>query len=135
MVFSGDSMPDVVNPSFEVVSAAIRQISPRGPGYFSLTLSDRSYLQVTGATLRLTVEYRKTEHRSFHHFVLGIAANPDRSRKQINSVAGAIDLLANEVLTADDAIEAFRSFWETGAIPQRFSLRDDTDRFMDMETT
>lgn len=126
IVFSGDSMPDVSEPPFAVIADSLRRISPRGPGFFSLTRDDGSYVQVAGATLRLTVEYREVRGGSFRHFVLGAEANADRTAKQINSRSGQINLLANEVLTVNDAVVVFRCFYETGRIPDSYTLRDRT---------
>ena len=131
IVFSGDSMPDVVAPPFAIIADSLRRISPRGPGFFSLTHDDGSFMQVAGATLRLTVEYREVRGASFRHFVLGAEANADRTMKQINSRSGQINLLANEVLTVDDAVIVFRRFYETGKVPDGYTLRDDTARFAD----
>jgi hypothetical protein len=135
IVFSGESIDDMVAPPFEAIADSLRRISPRGPGVFSLTRDDGSYVQVAGATFRLTVEYRQERNGSFRHFVLGTEANADRTRKQINSRSGQINLLANEVLTVDDAIVVFRCFYEMGNMPDGYSLRDDTARFVDGSVT
>jgi hypothetical protein len=135
IVFSGDSMLNVVEPPFAVIADSLRRISPRGPGFFSLTRDDGSYVQVAGATLRLTVEYRQDSNGTFRHFVLGTESILGRTRKQINSRAGQINLLANEVLTVDNAITVFRCFYETGKIPDGYTLRDDTARFADGSVT
>lgn len=129
VIFAEHNHSDVANPSCEYIAERVRSITPKGPGYFWLTSAGGSYVQTAGARLKLTVEYRLQNGGNFQHFVLGDAGGSDLSMRQINSASGQINLLANEVLDMDDAIEIFCCFLETGSIPERFSLRDDTNRF------
>jgi hypothetical protein len=128
--FSEHNHADVCNPTHDYIRDRLRRISPSGPGYFSLT-SDRngSYVQAAGARLKLTIEYRIPEGGSFRHYILGRNDVVDRPERQINSAVGQINLLANEVLDIDDAIAVFGYFLDYGSVPDRFLLRDDTERF------
>jgi len=129
LIFTEHNHFDVSDPTQEYIADRLRCISPRGPGFFVLTATNGSYVQTTGARLKLTVELRRQGNNNFRHFVLGNADVTDVSTRQINSASGQINLLANEVLDADDAIEIFQCFLETEGIPERFSQRDDTQRF------
>jgi hypothetical protein len=56
---------------------------------------------------------------------------PDRDTKpsSINTCVGIIQLQQNEILSLNDAVAAFKSFYDDGTLPERFILRDDTARF------
>jgi hypothetical protein len=127
--FSEHNHADVSNPTRDYISDCLRCISPNGPGYFSLTSDDGSYVQAAGARLKLTIEYRHPDGDSFRHYILGRDDISDRSCRQINSAVGQINLFANEVLDIDDAIDVFGHFLNCGVVPDRFLLRDDTERF------
>ncbi|MHB0972463.1 MAG: hypothetical protein ACYC7A_22255 [Thermoanaerobaculia bacterium] len=100
-------------------------ISPRGPSHFTLSDASGSYVQAAGARLRLTIEYRKTDHVGFRHYVLGVADRPT-TLNSVNSTAGIITVQTNEILAISSAKEVFRTFMQTGSIPERFLLRETT---------
>ena len=129
--FSEHNRADICNPTRDYVGGRLNCITPAGPGFFSLTSDDGSYVQTAGARLKLVIEYRKSEADSFRHYILGRKDVSDRSTRQINSAVGQISLLANEVLDVDDAIDVFGHFLEYGAVPSQYELRDDTSRFRD----
>ncbi|MCC9603375.1 hypothetical protein LOC67_22730 [Stieleria sp. JC731] len=132
MNFSEHLQADLRNPTRDYIGDRLSHITPAGPGYFSLTSDDGSYVQTAGARLKLVIEYRKLDGDSFRHYILGRADSTERSARQINSAVGQINLWAHEVLDIDDAIDVFGHFLDNGAVPNRYELRDDTSRFHDL---
>jgi len=117
------------DPSWSAVESALRSIDPKHRGFFNLSRPSAGYVQAAGARLRMICEWRELrEGGAFRHFVLGY---PDRDRKpsSINTCVGIIQLQQNEILSLNDAVAAFRSFYENGTLPERFSLRDVTASF------
>ncbi len=129
MILAGENFADTSDVSDAVIADALGRISPQGPGYFSLTASDGSYVQTAGARLMLTVEYRRITNDGFVHYVLGDSQRDDRAPRQINSSVGFINLFAHEILDVDSAIEVFCHFLRHQDVPTRFTLRDDSVRF------
>lgn len=128
MVFEGEQFDPLQNPSPEVIEAALNQLHPRGPSFFTLTSGTGSYVQVAGAKGRLIVEFRDVGGSSFQHFVLG--REPVNSeRVSINYSGGAIQLLRSEVLALSDALQIFSEFLSAGSIPPSYALRDNTRMF------
>ncbi|WDQ15125.1 hypothetical protein [Rhodopirellula sp. P2] len=131
MNFSEHNQADIGNPTRDYVGDRLSRITPSGPGYFSLTSDDGSYVQTAGARMKLVIEYRKSNGDSFRHYVLGRDDISNPSATQINSAVGQINLMADEILDIDDVIDVFGHFLECGAVPRQYKLRDDTKRFQD----
>ena len=128
MVLEQHNHDTVHDPSWSAVESALRSIDPKNRGFFIL-LRPAGYVQAAGARLRMICEWRQSKEAvAFRHFVLG---HRDRDTKlsSINTCVGIIQLQQNEILTLDDAVAAFKSFYDDGTLPERFSLRDDTARF------
>jgi hypothetical protein len=129
MVLEQHNHETLHNPSWAAVESALRGIDPKHRGFFILSRGDAGYLQAAGARLRMICEWRQsTEAGAFRHFVLG---RPDRDTmpSSINTCVGIIQLQRNEILSLNDVVAAFKSYYECGTVPERFSLRDDTARF------
>ena len=128
LTFEVDGRQPQLRPSLEDVEKALNSISPRGPSYFTLTDQTGSYVQVAGARLRLTIEYRNNTRFGFRHFVLGDHDRPTKMNS-INSTAGIISVQTNEILALSSAIEVFQAFFASGSVPSRFLLRETTESF------
>src|SRR4051812_34895394 len=98
-----ESANPIQNPSFEVVERVVSAISPRSPSFFILSDNSGSYVQVAGARLRLTVEYRQVTPFGFRHFVLGRPPLAE-TEMSINYTGGAIRLRTSEILSLPRAI-------------------------------
>ena len=129
MIFTVENSVDIQDPADAVIAAALRTITPHGPGFFALTADDGSYVQTAGARMKLCVEYRRQTSEGYTHYVLGYSKSNDHSSRQINSSVGFINLLAHEILDSNDATEIFCHFMHYNGVPKRFTLRDDTARF------
>jgi len=120
---------DIDAPAWQEVVYALETIDPRQSGFVILSRPDGSYVQCAGARLRLIIEWRKTITESeFKHVVIGKASD-DHKATSINTSAGIIQLQRNEVLSVKNAAEVFQRFFDSGAIPESYVLRDVTDRF------
>ncbi len=115
-------------PNLDDVERLIRNLHPKENAYVILSDSDGSYVQVAGARLRLTVEFRERSKLGFIHWVLGSGDISD-DLDSINCSVGPIEILKHERLCLDDAIRAFGSFLERGTVPASFTRRDDSARF------
>lgn len=125
----GDNFEPVDDPSWEAVDKAISSLHPKDRCYFSLNNVDtRSYVQLAGARLRLTVESRVYSEKSFRHFVFG---RPERNDKEayINCRIGSIHLVRSQVLTIDDGRSIFLHFYKNGILPNQYELQELTNGF------
>ena len=96
-----------------------------------MTLSHptRGYVQAAGARLRMTVELRQYDASgNFRHFVLGRTSS-EVTDASVNTAAGTIRLKSNEILTAQDALMIFRSFFDDVAVPPGYLVRETTQMF------
>lgn len=117
------------DPSWSAVESALRSVDPKHRGFFILSRTGAGYLQAAGARLRMICEWRQLrETGAFRHFVLGYR-DRDTKRTSINTCVGIVQLQQNEILLLEDVVASFKSFYESGTLPERFSLRDDTARF------
>ena len=85
-------------------------------------------MQVAGSQQQLTVEYRQTIGTRYRHFALG-KAPPDDRETWIHTSVGAVSVKRSEVLDARRALEICRHFFDDGAVPQEYALRDMTHQF------
>lgn len=79
----------------------------------------------------MTLEYRQITGATFKHYVLG---RPPVSEvaEYIECNVGPIKVYQHEVLTLDDALEVFKTFFESLRISQGYLLRDTTAMFLEM---
>ena len=126
--FEGEGAQPVADPAIEEIVAAVSRISPRGPSYFILSDDTGSYVQVAGARLRLTVEYRSNSRFGFRHFVLGREGRPE-TMSSVNYSGGAISLQLREILSLPAALEVLRTLFLTGDVPAAFHRRETTGIF------
>jgi hypothetical protein len=123
-----EGAPPIDNPSLGAVERSVSAISPRGPSYFILTDSSGSYVQVAGARLRLTVEYREVTPFGLRHFILGREPLVE-TLVSINYTGGAITLRTSEVLSLPRALDIVRTFYASGSVPKHFTRREATSTF------
>jgi hypothetical protein len=117
--------PPVSDPSREAVIEALAQLHPKGPSFVVLSRDDGSYVQTTGARLRLTVEYRQMLPSGFRHYTLG-RNPPDPRPTSINCRYGPIHCHMSESMTLSDAQTILTAFLAGGRVPDTFALRDRT---------
>ena len=84
-------------------------------------------MQVAGAKLRLTVEYRRKKFLSHKHFRVG-RKPVSEEELSLNYSGGAITVRKSEVLTLEDCLAVFRSFFDSEEVPGGYHLRELDDR-------
>ncbi len=118
--------------SFAEIQAALDQIDPNTQSFVILSQSDGSYLQTAGSRLRLTLEYRQViADSAFKHYVLGHQPISEKI-EHIQCHVGPIQVRKHEVLTLRDAVDVFRSYFESRTIPRDYLLRDVTAMFKEI---
>ena len=115
-------------PVWADAAEALGELDLDGRGYVILCGSDGSYVQVAGTGQRLTIEYRQTIGTIYRHFVLGMAP-PDGRAARINTSIGMVEVRRSEVLDLRRALEVCHHFFDDGAVPQAYALRDVTYQF------
>ena len=115
-----------MNPTWEDVESALRSIHPKENSYFILTNKKGNYVQTAGARLRLIIEHRQKSMLGFKHVVFG-QSPVDEERISINYSGGAIALNKNEILSLDDALIIFKTFYDSDKFPESYLTRDVTD--------
>jgi len=117
------------SPTWADVEAVVSSLGPRSNGYATLSHPARGYVQVAGARLRLTVEFREQlPTGDFRHYVLGRESDQSKDAS-VNTAAGMIKLKSNEILTASAAVDVFRSFFDTQTVPAQYTRRETTQMF------
>jgi hypothetical protein len=83
------------------------------------------YIQCAGSTDRLTVEVRRLTGQKVEHFVVGRASNGGNPEKKETIHWDSVDTVVapNEVFSAAEAAELFRSYYRTGWVPANYVLR------------
>lgn len=123
----------LVGPVWCDVREALEELDPSGRGFVILCGSDGSYVQVAGTREELTVEYRQTIGTRYRHFVLGNPPADDRQSDdepaEIHTSVGVVTVHRHEVLDLRRAVEICKLFFEDGAVPQQYALRDMTHQF------
>jgi hypothetical protein len=119
----------VGRPAWEDVEDVIRLLGPRANGFVTLGEEGAGYVQAAGTSSRMTIEFRKeTGSGGFRHCVLGVTAEAIRETS-VNTASGRIRLMSNEVLSATEALEIFRAFFESRTVPAHYTQRDTTAMF------
>jgi hypothetical protein len=108
----------IKNPTLELITKHLNEINPRFKSFFILTNDLGDFVQCAGAKLRLTIEFRHFNDLN----VIG-SDKPKKEEISINYSGGAITIQRNEVLTINDAIKIFETFYNTGNIPDDYLLR------------
>lgn len=135
MDFIIDNVPDsrkVTNPSKEQVADSLRQIDGETCCFFILTSESGSYIQCAGGQFGVTLEFREISGDKFKHFVLGKgkAMNPLKTIwSTVDCRIGPIRVHQEEVLTLDDAIDAFTYFIKTAEVLPGLIKRNVTNQF------
>jgi hypothetical protein len=83
------------------------------------------YIQCAGSANRMTVEVRRLMGGKYEHFVVGRAPNgKNRGNKETIHWEDVDTVVApNEIFSADEAAELFRSYYATGWVPSSYILR------------
>lgn len=109
---------EIKNPTLELITKHLKEINPRFKSFFILTNESGHFVQCAGAKLRLTIEFKDLNNLN----VIG-SDKPNKEEISINYSGGAITIHRNEVLTVNDAIKVFETFYITGNIPDDYILR------------
>ena len=121
MLFEQENAPPTKKPTWEEIESALLAIHPKTRSFFVLS-GRKSYVQVAGARLRLTIEYRVRKLFSHDHFRVG--REPLSGEElSLNYSGGAITVRKSEVLTLEDCLAVFRSFYESEQVPGGYHLR------------
>lgn len=117
--------------TWQQVETALETLDPAGNGFVILDGHGADYIQTAGSVASLMVEYRKytdSSGCSFRHYVL---AHPGggKTATQIEAYSGSFTVQESEVLMLADAKRAFRTFFETGDIPESYELHDISGKF------
>ncbi len=83
------------------------------------------YIQCAGSADRMTVEVRRLKGGTYEQFVVGRAPNGESPEKKETIHWEKVDTVVarNEIFSADEAAELFRSYYTTGWVPSRYILR------------
>ncbi len=108
-------------PTWEQVESALRAIDLETNSFFILS-GENGYVQTAGTASQLTVEYRIYEADSFSHYRLGRQPLSE-DVAAVSYSAGEIRVRASEVLTIEDCVTIFESYFERGTVPADFHLR------------
>jgi len=84
------------------------------------------YIQGAGTADRMTVEVRRAASKHAHQFVIGSSAAEDPATELIHWDAGrhSTKVRPSEVMAWEEAAELFVAYFETGAIPPDYHLRE-----------
>ena len=118
------------NPQEVDIANVLEALHPNHNAYVILSRSDGSYLQTAGSKTNLTVEWREAKNTSFIHWVLGKGEIQEQTTL-VHCDVGPITVRVNELLSLNDAKNAFFMFLAKGKVPKDFTLRDNTQLFMD----
>ncbi|MHC0039552.1 hypothetical protein [Pseudoneobacillus sp. C159] len=108
----------IENPTLETILKNLYEINSRTKSFFTLSNDSGDFVQCAGEKLRLTIEYK-------HNKNLGTLGLEEENKEptSINCSVGPITVQKNEVLTINDAINVFETFYKTGEIPTKYELR------------
>jgi hypothetical protein len=122
------------------IAAGIKRLGTRGYTHYSIYPIGpdvpydefpypTEWIQATGvAPDRLTVEIKQADAKGVHRlYTVGRsagAAGPSTQTEPIHNGDNTYFVQPSEVLTAADAIELFQHYYDTPAVPARWSLRE-----------
>ena len=126
LLLEQENSAPVHNPTWQQVLSALMAIDV-GTRSFSILSGPNGYVQTAGSAAQLTVEYRMIGPDSFSHYRLGREPLTQRLAS-VSYSGGEIRVRESEILTLEDCILVFRSFFEQGKMPDGYHLRllDDT---------
>jgi len=83
------------------------------------------YIQCAGSADRMTVEVRRLKGGTYEQFVVGRTPNSESPGKEETIHWEEVDTVVapNEIFSADEAAELFRSYYTTGWVPSIYVLR------------
>ena len=83
------------------------------------------YIQCAGSADRMTVEVRRLKGGTYEQFVVGRTPNSENPGKEETIHWEEVDTVVapNEIFSADEAAELFRSYYTTGWVPSIYVLR------------
>lgn len=120
----------IINPSKDVVAAAIDRMTPDGgPGFLILTAKNGDFAQTAGGNGAFTVEWREYAHGTFKHWVAGRLADKSSGQIAIATNGFQVTVNSNEKLASAEAKSILLTFCGAQGRPGQFSWRDITDRF------
>jgi hypothetical protein len=84
------------------------------------------YIQCAGTADRMTVEVRRLESKQAHQFVVAASGEEVPATELIQWDAGrhSTKLRPSEVMSWEEAAELFIAYYETGAVPPKYHLRE-----------
>lgn len=113
MKLSGERLPDVADPTWEVVEIALWSMSEDGNAFVILDRGDATFLQTCGSVDSLIIEWK-----------MRAASNEDvqyrLARKGILKI-GRPSADASE-LDVTDALICFSDYFSTGKVPPHYAL-------------
>lgn len=109
------------NPTWRQVESALRAINPETKSFFILS-GENGYVQCAGSASRLTVEHRTYTADSFSHYRLGRAPLIEKT-VTLRYSGGDLRVRESEVLTIEDCLSIFQSYFESRTVPASFHLR------------
>lgn len=118
----------IYEASWSDVESALNSIHPEFNS-FSVLEGENGYVQTAGEADRLTVEYRDVQTGSFTHYRIGKKPLSD-NMSPVRYSGGFIRVREGEVLTLQDCIAIFRSYFERGEIPSEYHLRKLDDSYL-----
>jgi hypothetical protein len=85
----------------------------------------REYIQCAGSAAAMTVELRTESHGEGQQFVVGRLPDPRIDEPQVRIPWDEFEAIVyeDEVFTAEEAVELFGSYLETGSVPAKYTLR------------
>jgi hypothetical protein len=83
------------------------------------------YIQCAGSADRMTVEVRRLKGGMYEQFVVGRAPGDENPGNKETIHWEDVDTVVapNEIFSADEAAELFRSYYTTGWVPSSYVLR------------
>jgi hypothetical protein len=129
---NGQDGAKVINPTWIQIEDSLRQIDSEECCFLILTADTGRYLQCAGGPLGVTLEFRETLNDKFRHFILGkvqVASALKTIWSTIDCRVGPIRVHKGEVISLNEAIEAFRYFFQNADVPADLTRRNVTKHF------
>ncbi|MGC3945573.1 MAG: hypothetical protein QM762_13820 [Chryseolinea sp.] len=127
--YNGHDGREIEHPSWTQIEDAIRKIDSETNCFAILTTNTGDYLQCAGGQTAVTLEFRQIEEGGFKHFVLGKGQATSAIGavwSKIDCKIGPIWIHKEEELTLDEAVMAFRYFFDNSDINNDFKKRNIT---------
>lgn len=110
---TGDTLPDITDPSWSTVEVALWALSDSGNTFIVLSTADHEFLQTSGVPASLVIEVKRKEdngeYRQYRLCRKG-AWKKDRTAAQAY------------VLDITDALQCFEAYYECREVPRHYAL-------------